>query len=110
MNIFVGPEKDSLLSESSCQVMYSVEAIEIFFMALQMFFSQLVGHVLVVQVLQSAVSVVGVFFEAVVFGGGGCRVGGLAFGYLIYKYSFSVSLLIPVKFLSLAIQLIDGCF
>ena len=84
----------------------SGRVIEVFGIALKKFFNLFVGHVLVVRVLQSAVSVVGVFFEVVV--GGGCRVGGLAFGDLIYKYSFSMSLLILLKFLSLTKQLIDG--
>ena len=60
--------------------MYLVEAIEVFVVALQKFINLLVGHVLVVQVLQSAVRVVGVFFEAVVSGGRGCHVGRITFG------------------------------
>ena len=86
--------------------------MEVFVVALKKFFNLFVGHILIVRVLYSAVSVVGVFFEAVIFGvggGSGYRVGGLAFGDLIYKYLFSMSLLILLKFLSLAKQLIDGC-
>ena len=53
--------------------MYSVEAIKVFIVTLQKFFSLLVSLELAVHVLQSAVSVVGVFYEVIVVIGLWCR-------------------------------------